>query len=92
MKPKAEKTGLDLVIDKLLKEIADQDFYSEEYTTMVDQLVKLYSLKDNQSNKRVSKDTLVIVAGNLVGIVLIVGYERAHVVTSKALNFVQKLQ
>ena len=33
-----------------------------------------------------SGDTLAIVLGNLVGIAVIVGYERGHVMTSKALG------
>ena len=40
--------------------------------------------------RRVSPDTMAIVAGNLLGIALIVGHERMNVVTSKALGFVLK--
>jgi hypothetical protein len=49
-------------------------------------------LKELNTPKRVSKDTLVLVAGNLLGIVVILGYEKAHVVTSRAMNFVMKLR
>jgi hypothetical protein len=48
--------------------------------------------KELNTPKRVSKDTLVLVAGNLLGIVVILGYEKAHVVTSRAMNFVMKLR
>jgi len=41
-------------------------------------------------NKRVKVDTIAIIAGNIIGIGLILGYERAHIVTSKALGFVLK--
>lgn len=40
--------------------------------------------------KRPSTDTLLIVGANLLGILIIVGYERANVVSSKALGFVRQ--
>lgn len=48
---------------------------------------------DNQvPRNRVSKDTMAVIAANLVGIVTIIGYERLNVLTSKALGFVLKLK
>lgn len=50
-----------------------------------------YEQKVQEENRnRVSLDTLMIVGGNLAGIVAILGFERFHVVTSKALSFVMK--
>lgn len=40
--------------------------------------------------KRPSTDTMLIVGANLLGILIIVGYERANVVTSKALGFLRQ--
>lgn len=42
--------------------------------------------------RRVSPDTLILVAGNLIGIVIILGYEKANIITSRAMNFVMKLR
>lgn len=61
-----------------------------EYGDMVDQLAKLYKLKEFDTKKRVSPDTLAIIAGNLTGIVLVLGYERAGVITSRAFNLIGK--
>lgn len=49
-------------------------------------------LKQQEADKpdRVSKDTLAIIAGNIAGIVMIIGYERVNVIASKALSFVMK--
>lgn len=88
---KPEPTKLDEAIDVLLDrmlETGDPD----KYAKMVDQLSKLYKLKEVHAPKRVSPDTLAIIAGNLIGIVLILGYERAGVVTSRAIGFVLKLR
>lgn len=88
--PLDEKSGLEKAIDEVFREMATRSSDSDEYAKMVDQLSKLYSLKETP--KRVSPDTLAIVVGNLAGIILIVGHERMNVVTSKALSFVLKLR
>lgn len=90
--PPDESSGLEKAIDSVLVEMAELESSADEYAKMVDQLVKLYSLKEVDSKKRISPDTLATVAANLIGIILIVGHERVHVVTSKALNFVMKLR
>jgi len=41
--------------------------------------------------RRVSMDTWAVVGANLAGIVFIIGYERASIITSKAIGFVRKL-
>lgn len=87
-----EKTGLEEVIDALLADMKNHEPDTEQYSKRVDQLVKLYKLKAEDKPERVKPDTLALIAGNLAGIVLIIGHERAHVVTSKALSFVLKLR
>jgi len=91
MKPQKDDDQLIAAIDVLYAKMSDLSPESREYSAVVDQLQKLYSLKDN-SKSYVSPDTLAMVAGNLAGILLIVGHERAHVVTSKAINFLLKLR
>jgi hypothetical protein len=91
-KSRDEDTALDKAIEDLFEEMSMRSGDSEEYAKLNDQLSKLYSLKEIDSKKRVSPDTLAMVLGNLLGIVLIVGHERMNVVTSKALNFVMKLR
>lgn len=81
---------LETVIKNLLNDLDRRDPDSKEYADCVNQLVKLYSLKPKQ--ERVSKDTLATILANLFGIFIIVGHERAHTMTSRALNFLQKLR
>lgn len=96
VKPPASKTGLESAINKLLSDMEIFEGDSEEYAKMVEQLDVLYKLKEVdqkvESHRRISADTLAIVAANLLGILIIVGHERAHVVTSKALGFMLKLR
>lgn len=87
--PNTNDVGLEKAIDNLLAELNGFTAETEEYAKITDQLTKLYALKPEKP-ERVSKDTLAVVIGNILGIVMIVGHERAHVVTSKALSFVLK--
>lgn len=90
VKTPREDSALEAEIRSLFIEMTDVDKGSEEYSKMIAHLSTLYALKETNSRKRVSPDTIAIVAGNLAGILLIVGHEKAHVVTSKALSFVLK--
>lgn len=87
---KTEDLGLQDAIDNVYNSMKLVRSSSDEYMVMLDQLTKLYAIKEHSTPKRVSSDTLAVVAGNLAGILLIVGHEKAHVVTSKALSFVLK--
>jgi hypothetical protein len=94
MFPRRQGTNfkLDVAIDDLLDRLVEEPFDPDKYAKMVTQLAQLHKLKEHYAPKRVSPDTLLIVTGNLIGIVLILGYERAGVITSKAIGFVQRLR
>lgn len=85
-----ETTGLEKTIDELIVAMTKVDKNTPEYTKMVDNLDTLYKLKALDKPERVSRDTLAIVAGNFAGVLLIVGFERANVLTSKALSTLLK--
>lgn len=89
-KKSPETEELDKAITKVLLDMQKFSSDTEEFAKMTAQLERLYKLKEIESRKRVSPDTLALIAGNLAGIVLIISYERAHVITSKALGFVMK--
>ena len=74
----------DLALDKMsMKGITEEDwhYYKKQYEGYSELL---------KSNWKISPDTLLIVGGNLLGILLILNFEKADIVTSKALNFVLK--
>ena len=87
---KREDFGLQKEIDALLEAMSSIDRGSVDYAKMVDQLVKLYSLKEDNSKTRISADTLAIVGGNLAGILTIVLAEKSSVITSVAKGFILK--
>ena len=81
--------ALDEAIERLLNRMQYVEVDSEEYGTMVSRLDKLYAMKNTNRN-RVSKDAIWTIGANILGIILILGHERANVVTSKALSFIVK--
>lgn len=88
-----DKPTLDEAIELLLLEMKSHEASTQEYSNCVDQLAKLYDIKkslEKDNKKIVSYDQLLAVAGNLAGILLILNFERAGIVTSKALSFVMK--
>lgn len=71
-------------IAKLQAEMMTYDPDQPEYKAAFDHFVTLTKLKAEQKPKRVSADTMAIVAGNLLGILIVVAYEQKHVMTSRA--------
>lgn len=91
-KPDTTDQLLNETIERVLNDMKTEDAHTEKYASSADQLVKLYALKTESRSRRVSPDTMATVIANLLGIGIIVGHERVHIVTSKALSFVQKLR
>jgi hypothetical protein len=91
-----KKTALEEEIDRLIGDMSAYNADTSEYAKMADQLQKLYPLKETDTKStaltRVSPDVWATIAANLTGIVLIVGHERAHVITTKALSFIRQLR
>lgn len=87
---KDKRTNLEKEIDSVLEKMSGYQPDSSEYKIMSENLERLYKAKINERIRNVSPDTMAIIIGNLLGIVLILGYEKANVITSKALGFVIK--
>jgi hypothetical protein len=86
-----DTTGLDTAIDAAFEGLKKHDPHSEEYAAIMVQIGLLYNLRyPPKVPNTVSKDALIAVAGNLIGIVAILGFEKSHVITTKALNFIMK--
>lgn len=82
---------LDRAIGKLLTELNNHDGESEEALAISKVVKTLYEAKATIPEPDVvSANTMATIAANLLGIVLVIGYERTHVITSKALGFVLK--
>lgn len=80
--------NLDKVIIDLLGNIENEGKNTDDYAKMVDQLTKLYELRNKS---RISKETWATIGANLTGIFLVLQHERANVIASKAFGFVKKI-
>jgi hypothetical protein len=80
-----KQSELDKEIDRQLCVLLEQAESPEQIKEAID---LINQRKPAKEKKTVSPDTLAIVIGNLAGIILILGYEKANVITSKALGFV----
>jgi hypothetical protein len=79
-------TPLEVAVNRAIRSLNVYDAGSEEYREALDALVKLHKLKEDERPKPVSKDTMLIVGANLLGILMIISHERVNVVTSKAIG------
>lgn len=73
----------------VLEQLATLSADSKEYTTAVNNLKTLQEIRKNQANC-VDVNKMLSVGGNLLGIGLILNYERLNTITTKALGFVIK--
>jgi hypothetical protein len=88
-----ETPGLEEEIQRALSSLADCDPDSEEYAARIKHIDKLISLRripKTDAAKPVDPNIVLTLAVNLIGIVAVLQYEQARVITSKALAFVIK--
>jgi hypothetical protein len=79
---------LDDSIHRVLVDMQSHDPGTQDYELLMGRLERLMQMKAEEGQNRVSPDTMAIVIGNLLGILIIVSYERAHVMVSRGLGFV----
>jgi len=75
-------------MDTLVIKMSDMDVpqdYWIKYKTRYDEYNQML-----RHNWKISPDTLLVVAGNLLGILLILNFEKVGILNTKALNFVLK--
>jgi hypothetical protein len=83
-----EQTELEGAVDRAIRELDRHEVGSDEYVKALDAVVKLHAMKAKDSPPLVSRDTLVLAATNLIGILMVIKHENVNVITSKALNMI----
>lgn len=89
-KPLIVKPPLDVEIDRVLEILKTTPPSSDDYDKITDQLTKLHSLKAINAPQRVSPDVALTVFANLAGILMVIGTERIHVITTKAIGLLMR--
>lgn len=83
---------IDPLIDALQDEMHTTDLFSDEYQTLLSRLERLYEIKAKERQDPLSRDTVLMVAGNLFGILTIVAYEQKHLMSQKGFSQLLKLK
>lgn len=89
---KKETPELDEAIKKVYSRMDRIGPGNEEYTLLVKQLKELDALKSKSSRNASSPDTRLIVLGGIAQVLIIVAYENANVLTSKAIGLLLKVK
>lgn len=88
---KTEATSTQELIDAANSALFGMDVDSEEYSKTLDQIERLHKLASREKEgRRVSPDTLALVLGNLVGIIIILNFEKVNVIGTKAIGMIVK--
>ena len=85
-----ESEGFDDAIDRLLLTMNEEKVGSQEYKNAIVFMERVSEVRLKSEPNRISRDTYLIVGGNILGILIIAFAEQNHVVVSKALSFILK--
>ena len=83
-------SSVELEVERALRELKHHPIVSEEYNKTLDSIVVLHKMKEDEKPSIVSRDTLVIVGTNLLGILMIIKHENVNVITTRAMNLLMK--
>jgi hypothetical protein len=65
---------------------------SQEYAKLLGNVERIHEMMDIKKPSPVSRETLLTVGANILGILLIIKHEDVNVITSKALGFVIRIR
>lgn len=91
-KEQTEKTLIDKEIDSVHEQMQSFAADDEQYSEMLNRLERLHKLQiaEKANKKTVSPDAIVSASASIIGIAMILGFEKANIITSKAMSFVFK--
>lgn len=78
---------LDDEIDRVRSHMLTMDMESKEYRDLVDTFERLIKLQNEVKGSGVDPNTVLVVATNILAVLIIVGYEQGHIITSRGLQF-----
>lgn len=88
--PKENKVNFQTEIDRALASLHELPIESEEYAKAIKNIEVLCAARAQKANDAPSMDTLLTIGANILGILVILNYEQAHILTSKAVSFIIK--
>lgn len=83
---------LESELERTISWLKTEQIPSEDYVKTLNVVERLNDMMEKEKPSSVSKETMLTVAANLLGIILIIKHENVNVITSKALGFVFRLR
>lgn len=76
--------ALDEEIERLIIALSHEDPTSENYMKISDNLKVLCEAREKKNPLQINTDTLLAIGANILGLVIVLNFERTGVITSKA--------
>lgn len=86
--PNEPKKDIDSEIEHILTQLQSLPPESDEYTTAAKNLEVLCSARSYKTNTWLNYELLIPAAVNILGILLVLNYEKVGIVTTKAMSLV----
>jgi hypothetical protein len=87
---KDKRTILEKEMEDVVKIMSTHQPDSKEYSVMAENLERLNKVYAQQCERKTKPDTKWLIAGNLLIVGLVLGFERAGIITTKALGYIIK--
>lgn len=89
---KRRKTKLDEEIDRVINEMSEASIYDDNYEKLQAKLDKLLCAKAKKEprQEKINPNTVLVLIGGTIQMLTVLDYERLHVITGKAWNFIAK--
>ena len=91
LNPKGAK-ALDLEIERLTIQLGCMSPVDQDYAKIVDNIKVLSEAKSKYDKATVSPDMVLGIAANIIGLLVILNFERTGSITSKAISFLWKVK
>ena len=92
--PKYYQRQIEAELERTLAVLKITEHTTQEYAKMLGAAERLYGMLDEpkKSAPPVSREALLTVGANLLGILMIIKHESVNVISSKALGFVARIR
>jgi hypothetical protein len=87
LRPKGLKV-LDDEIERLANQLGNMSPVDKNYITIADNLRILCEAREKKNDRVISNEALLAAAVNIIGILAVLNYEKAGIITSKAFNLI----
>lgn len=81
---------MDEEIERLAAKLGTISPLDEDYATILNRLSLLTKARAERNERAISIDTVLTVAANIAGMLLVLNYEKLNVISTKALTMVWK--